>query len=190
MTARSLIVAILLVASPASAQIDRSGPRLGGHVLASGLTIDFEDLEETGTGAGAGVELGYGVSASLSVNVSASGSLLRPPSGDAYGLQTASLGARYNVRPSADFTPYLVVGATLLRAGFDIPNAPDDREVTGTGAFGGVGLEYGLSRRFAADLRVTGHLGTFSRSTEAGVSTDIDLDFRVIRLGAGVTATF
>lgn len=184
------LLVLVLSSRSTSAQIDRSGFWLGARLQSTGLSTDDGSGTASEGGGGIAVEGGYSFSRVAGIYLSLGGSSMQgEDGGQDYTLGSAYLGGRFNLTPSKNLNPYLVVGLTGQSAAFDVPGTSSDLEVNGGGLFGGVGLDYAFSKSLSLDGRLTVGGGQFSQITFDGESTDdFDaIDFGVAHLGVGVT---
>lgn len=186
---RVLSLAALLVPAGASAQAGRDGLSLSATVYAAQLSVDDGSDESSDSGGGIGVEVAYGFTPRLAAFLALGGAAMEPEDGgEGYGLGTADLGLRFNLRPSSRLNPYLQAAVTGQVASFDVPGTSADLEARGGGLTLGGGLLYDLSPSVAFDvaLDVTG--GRFTELAFDGESTDNfdEIDSAIVRLGVGL----
>lgn len=163
------LAAALFAASPLHAQGRTTGVMVGLHANGSTIDDDADDDRDRDSGGGIGFELGYGFSSGLVLFVGGDfASVTREldlddiigEEGD-FGLAHVDLGARVNFGGGRRaLVPY--VEALLTRVALtDYPDEAD-RGLRGGGVTVGGGLQYFLTRRFAADVGARLTAGSFS----------------------------
>ncbi len=181
------LVAFLLPAA-ASAQAGREGLSLSAHVYAAQLSVEVGGDESSDSGGGLGGEVAYGFTPRLAAFLALGGASMEPEDGgDGYGLGTADLGLRFNLRPSSRLNPYLQAAVTGQVASFDVPGTSADLEARGGGLTIGGGLLYDLSPSVSFDVALDLTGGRFTELAFDGESTDNfdEIDSGIVRLGVG-----